>query len=195
MVISRDVVKKHKQQLKFLLNMSLKALSEAADLVSDVSQQDISVSLISMDLLPLETVRQELSRYGPNLAYVRQRVTSSYASDLLFMLPQQQSVAFMESITKKDHNHQVEMSGQEKKVFIEIGNIILNCFLRHFSQKFDEPVNSYIPEFNQAPSKQLLKQFVSENEKTGLFYLLLNIKFINKEFPGYILWTDPGNLY
>ena len=195
MVISRDVVEKHKQQLEFLLNMSLKALSEATDLVSDASQQDISVSLLSMDLLPLETVRQDLTQFGPNMAYVRQRVTSSYASDLLFMLPQQQSVAFIESITQKDNKHLSELSDQEKKVFVEIGNIILNCFLRHFSQKFNEPVNSYIPVFNQAPSEKLLKQYVSENEKTGLFYIRLNIKFIQKEFPGYILWTDPGGLY
>ena len=194
MVLSRDIVEKHKQQLEFLLNLSLQALTEVTDLVSTVGKQEIKVTLDTMDLVPVESVKESLSINGPEMVYVSQRITSSYASDLLFLLPENKSVAFMDAITK-EKNKSHGLTESKKEAFVEIGNIILNCFLRHFSQNFQEPVNSYIPTFNLTNFETLLQGIVSETQNSGLFYLQLNIKIIDQIYPGYILWTDPGNLY
>lgn len=194
MVLSRDIVEKHKQQLELLLNLSLQALAEVTDLVSEVGQQKIKVTLDSMDLVSIDGVKESLSIHGPEMVYVSQRITSSYASDLLFLMPELKSVAFMNAITREE-NKPSRLTESKKEAFVDIGNIILNCFLRHFSQKFQEPVNSHIPSFNLANYETLLQGIVSETRNSGLFYLQLNIKMIDQVFPGYILWTDPGNLY
>lgn len=176
------------QQDKLIRQMSELALTEAASQLSFVGNREIRMTVSTNGLWATHQVDQFFTGLPADLIAIWQRLEATQGGDILFILPQEIALLMTREMLN-DSSQFKEMTDLEDQALTEIGNIIMNSFISHYSQVLNGSVSSSLPHLFRGLYTHIFHDLCVENSEDGWCYQQFNITTECHDFSGLILYS------
>lgn len=163
-------------------------MGQAAASLSEIVNEEVKLSIPTVDLLTCQGVAQSLNQQGEQvlMAAIRERFDGPcWGGEALLLFPQEQGKALVRALVESEITPEM-LSELEEDALMEIGNIVLNACLSSCSDMLSCEIISSVPVFITAPVTELISGFFSDCRDDQVMLLQVGFSLDSKNVVGYV---------
>lgn len=163
-------------------------MGQAAASLSEIVDEEVNLSIPTVDLLTCQGVAQSLNQQGEQvlMAAIRERFDGPcWGGEALLLFPQEQGKALVRALVEGQITPEM-LSELEEDALMEIGNIVLNACLSSCSDMLSCEIISSVPVFITAPVTELISGFFSDCRDDQVMLLQVGFSLDSKNVVGYV---------
>ncbi len=166
-----------------LLNIGM---GQAAAALSEMVNEEIKLSIPSVELLPRHTAAQQIIIHSTNsIAAIKQHFNGPFWGDALLLFAEEKSLELVKTLIREDLP--IEMLKElERDALLEIGNIILNSCLASLANVLTHELHSDLPIFITGTADDILRGTKSNDL---VMFLRMDFMLKTKEVEGYVAFV------
>lgn len=164
-------------------------MGQAAASLSEIVNEEVRLSVPTVELLSHQEVTQNLDRQGGKvlMAAIKEHFDGAcWGGEALLFFPQEQGQALVRALIKEEIPHDM-LAELEQDALIEVGNIVLNSCLGCCSDMLACEIVSSVPVFVVAPAGELTKDFSTRCQNDKIIFLRVGLALDTKKVMGSVV--------
>jgi chemotaxis protein CheC len=174
------------QHVQLLQQLTDIAFKEAAVVMSALSQQEVSISVINCRYLEPESLLSTFENTDSELISVSQKVSGAVEGQAMLLIETNSAMQLIRDLLREQALLR-DLTEMEEEALTEIGNILINSCISNYSQLCGQVAGSQLPMLNRGLLMQLLMFFSDQVEITELLAINMDISVDNRHFQCYLV--------
>ncbi|MCP5043384.1 MAG: hypothetical protein GY944_20345 [bacterium] len=162
------------------------AIGQAATHLSEITSEEVILTVPKVDLLPQAEAAKRLEQVASNrLTAVKHPFRGGFSGDALLLFPEEKSLALARMMLERDMPLE-DMTELDEDALLEAANLILNACIVSIGETLDIELQTDMPTCLQGSPHELLQSEQSSEQTSRVLYISIDFTLKGSEITGFV---------